>query len=64
MSRLFGPMGNAVRPDVLATTEMEEQAQDAVDDDDFDAWVAFCKAKKNLTKKERDGRKRGKSGKV
>ena len=46
-------MESAVRQDALAVTDAEEIA----------AGVAYRKAKRNLTKKERDGEKRGKSGK-
>ena len=57
--RFFGSAGNVVRRDVLAATDMGQKADNASDPDDFGARVAYEKAKKNLTKKERDGGRRG-----
>ena len=45
MRRLFRPTGNAVRQDVLAAMDAHEEAKDASDDGDLEAWVAFRKAK-------------------
>ena len=61
--RLRGPMGNAVRQDVLAATDLEEKAGGAPDDDDFEAWVASRKAEKNLTEWGRGREQERKVGK-
>ena len=46
--RLFGPMDNTVRQDVIAVTDMGVKDNTSAEDDDFAAWVAYRKAKKNL----------------
>ena len=37
LGRLFGPMGDAVRQDVLAATDTGEKAKDASEGGDFEA---------------------------
>ena len=40
MRRLSGPLGSKVRQDVLAATDMEEEAKTSPDGEDFEACVA------------------------
>ena len=56
--RLYGPMDNSGRRDVLWVTEDGERSKYPWDDEDFGVWAAYRQDKKNLVKEE----KRGKQG--
>ena len=57
-------MGGAVRQDVLAVTDVDEEPKDASDDDNFAARVALRQANKNSTKEGSVGCGRDKSNKA
>ena len=64
MRRLFAPLGAAVCQYVLAATDVDEKSKDASGDDDFEAWVAYRKAKRMLAKNEGSWGNRNKLKKV
>ena len=49
---LFGPRGNAARQDVLSAADLDAVSEE----EDFEAWVAYRKAKKEKTKENREGK--------
>ena len=43
-------MGNSARQDALLATDKEKKAKNSSDDHNFEAWVAYYKAKKSMVK--------------
>ena len=62
MRRLFGPMGNSGRQDVLLVTKDREKSKSLKDNEDFGAWAAHHKAKQNSVKEEKRGGQSKKAG--
>ena len=59
MRRVVGPTGGCGRQDVRYVADAEEMKRSSSEDEDFEAWEAYCEAEKKL---ENWGRRSGKWG--